>query len=84
MLDFFLTIIDDFSRATWIYLMAVKSETSHILQSFVAMVHTQCNSQIKTIVSGVGDINEHFKIQVVLTDNGSEFLSKTMQHFFFI
>ena len=62
--------------------MAVKSETSHILQSFFAMVHNKFNSQIKTIVSGVGDINEHFKIQVVRTDNGTEFLSKNMQHFF--
>ena len=81
---FFLTIVDDFSHATWIYLMAIKSETSHILQSFFAMVHTQFNSQIKTIVSGVGDINEHFKIQVVQTNNGTEFLSKKHAAFFFI
>ena len=64
--------------------MAVKSETSHILQSFFAMVHTQFNSQIKTIVSGVGDINEHFKIQVVRIDNDTEFLSKKHAVFFFI
>lgn len=54
---YFLTIVDDFSRATWVYLMHSTSQTSDIIPSFVAMVHTQINLNVKTI----------------RTDNGVEF-----------
>jgi hypothetical protein len=63
---YFLTIVDDFSRCTWVYLMHVKSETKTILQSFFSMVKTQFNSCI----------------QQVRSDNGSEFLSNDMQKYF--
>ncbi|KAL0446094.1 UNVERIFIED_CONTAM: Retrovirus-related Pol polyprotein from transposon RE1 [Sesamum latifolium] len=52
-----LTIVDDHSRVTWTYLMKHKSQTLHILGSFIFKVATQFNS----------------KIEVVRTDNGSEF-----------
>jgi hypothetical protein len=37
---FFLTIVDDFSRFTWVYLMHHKSQTKSIIQSFSTYVTT--------------------------------------------
>lgn len=80
---FFLTIVDDYSRATWIYLMHVKFETAKILQSFFPLVHNQFHSKISSLISGIGGMDEHFNdIQVFRSDNGTEFLSHTMQQFF--
>lgn len=55
---YFLTIIDDHTRHTWIFLMTAKSETRSLLQNFVIFVKTQFNKSVKSIRS----------------DNGSEFL----------
>ena len=69
---YFLTIVDDFSRCTWIYLMKTKSETQVLLPQFYAFVKTQFNRKIKCI----------------RTDNGIEFLlrdffkSKGIMHHF--
>jgi hypothetical protein len=57
---YFLTIVDDRSRFTWLYFMKLKSEVSMHIQSFHAMVKTQFNTNIKCIRS----------------DNGPEFLLK--------
>ena len=35
---YFLTIVDDFSRATWVHLMSTKSNAFPLLQQFVAFV----------------------------------------------
>ncbi|KAL5788090.1 hypothetical protein ACOSP7_005039 [Xanthoceras sorbifolium] len=37
---FFLTIVDDFIRCTWILFMQHKSETQNILNSFINFAHT--------------------------------------------
>jgi hypothetical protein len=55
---YFLTIVDDKSRFTWIFFMKLKSETSHLIKSFVSLIQTQFNTTIKCIRS----------------DNGTEFL----------
>jgi hypothetical protein len=54
---YFLTIVDDFSRCTWVYLMHKKSDTHSFISHFYNMVSTQFNTKIKT----------------VRTDNGPEF-----------
>ena len=46
---YFLTIVDDFSRCTWIFLMKHKSETQSFLKSFFALVANQYNTQIKRV-----------------------------------
>jgi Reverse transcriptase (RNA-dependent DNA polymerase)/gag-polypeptide of LTR copia-type/Integrase core domain/GAG-pre-integrase domain/Retrotransposon gag protein len=63
---YFLTIVDDHSRATWVYLMKFKSDAYTYLVSFCAMVRTQFSCNVKQI----------------RTDNGTEFLSKSMQNYF--
>lgn len=61
--------------------MCFKSDTMYHLKSFFAMVKTQYHSKIQHIFSGDGD--EYFpEIQQVRSDNGAEFLSNEMQHFF--
>eukprot|EP00268_Persea_americana_P016234 TRINITY_DN17686_c0_g2_i1.p1 TRINITY_DN17686_c0_g2~~TRINITY_DN17686_c0_g2_i1.p1 ORF type:complete len:177 (-),score=16.56 TRINITY_DN17686_c0_g2_i1:466-996(-) len=56
---YFLTIVDDYSRCTWIYLMRHKSETQSLLESSFAMVKTRFDCSV----------------QQIRTDNGLEFMS---------
>ena len=51
---FFLTIVDDSTRRTWVYLLKHKSKTQVYLPQFASMVSTQCNCKIKTIRSDNG------------------------------
>ena len=46
---YFLTIVDDFSRCTWIYLLKSKSETQVLLPQFYVFVETQFIERIKCI-----------------------------------
>jgi gag-pre-integrase-like protein/integrase-like protein len=48
---FFLTIVDDFTRCTWLYLMRCKSQYSTFIQQFHAYVTTQFNAPIQIIRS---------------------------------
>nr|GEW97177.1 cysteine-rich RLK (receptor-like protein kinase) 8 [Tanacetum cinerariifolium] len=48
---YFLTIVDDFSRATWTYLMVNKSDAFAILKTFLKFVETQFNAKVKCIRS---------------------------------
>ena len=41
MLTIFLTIMDDASRAIWVYLMCEKGEASKLIRNFVIMACTQ-------------------------------------------
>ena len=56
---YFLTIVDDFSRHTWVFLMRHKYETQGILRNFFAQVKTQVNTYVKCLRA----------------DNGREFTS---------
>ncbi|XP_010419216.1 PREDICTED: uncharacterized protein LOC104704906 [Camelina sativa] len=50
-LKYFLTIVDDHSRATWVYLLRNKSEAITVLPGFVSMVETQFDTKIKAVRS---------------------------------
>jgi hypothetical protein len=54
---YILTIVDGYTRCTWVYLMNHKSDTRSILQSFIQLIETQFSATVKHIRS----------------DNGSEF-----------
>ena len=55
---YFLTIVDDYLRFTWIYLMHTKAETCQTVMNFYTYIETQFNRKVKAIKS----------------DNGPEFL----------
>lgn len=55
----FLTIVDDFSRRTWVFLLKLKSDAIVAIQQFISYVQTQFQKCIKTIRS----------------DNGAEFIN---------
>lgn len=48
---YFLTIVDDFSRATWTHLLGPKSNAFCIIKSFLSMVKTQFGVTFQTIRS---------------------------------
>jgi hypothetical protein len=55
---YFLTIVDDHSHFTWVFLMKQKSQTRSLLQFFINLVETQFPHKVKCL----------------RTDNGLEFL----------
>ena len=57
---YFLTIVDDATRSTWVYLMKSKLDTRPLLISFCKMISTQFHTNVKAI----------------RTDNAQEFLLK--------
>jgi len=63
---YFLTIVDDFTRFTWVFLLALKSDCYNMFVKFYHMIHTQIALKVKTVRS----------------DNGGEFLSTNLQSFF--
>ena len=44
---YFLTLVDDATRSTWVYLMKCKSDTRPLLVSFYNMICTQFHTKIK-------------------------------------
>ena len=59
------TIVDDYSRATWTYLMKTKHQTLLMFIHFCNMIQNQFDKRIKTI----------------RTDNGSEFINHEFQNY---
>jgi len=62
---YFLSIVDDASRAIWVCLMEDRTEVSKSLKEFIVMVQTQFNNKVK----------------VFRSDNGSKFTSGPMKEF---
>ncbi|MFS8004213.1 putative RNA-directed DNA polymerase [Helianthus anomalus] len=64
--NYFLTIVDDFSRAVWVFLIKHKSDASKCLVNFCKMVEVQFEKYVKR----------------VRCDNGGEFTSNEMINFY--
>ena len=67
-----LTIVDDFSRATWVFLMKYKLETRTYLLQFFNWVHTQFNTHIKVIRTDNGLEFSHGDLLTYYLDHGME------------
>ncbi|GKC86000.1 retrovirus-related pol polyprotein from transposon TNT 1-94 [Tanacetum coccineum] len=61
-----LVVINDFSRFTWVFVLATKDEISGILKSFI---------------TGIENLVDH-KVKVIRCDNGSEFKNREMNQFY--
>ena len=51
---YYITIVDDFTRHTWIFFLKHKSKAANCLISFITMVETQFSTKIKSIRSDNG------------------------------
>ncbi|KZV21171.1 hypothetical protein F511_24735 [Dorcoceras hygrometricum] len=63
---YFLTIVDDFSRCTWVFLMHLKSDVLTVIKNFLTFVTTQFNT----------------KVQTIRTDNALDFLNSECNNLF--
>lgn len=63
---YFLTIVDDFSRVTWIFHLKLKGDVINVLKYFLKQIQTQFIGLVQTVRS----------------DNGGEFVSSEMQDLF--
>jgi transposase InsO family protein len=66
---YFLTIVDDCTRFTWVHLMNNKAQTRSFLRSFFHLVTTQFQHKIKCIRSDNGvefQMTEFFQSQGVI------------------
>ena len=48
---YFFTIVDDFSRATWLYMLKQKSDVITVFPNFLRMVETQYNTKVCSVRS---------------------------------
>jgi hypothetical protein len=51
---YYLVLVDDFTKFTWVYLLKHKSDTFTIFSQFRAMVETQVSLPIKTLRIDLG------------------------------
>ncbi|CAL1391749.1 unnamed protein product [Linum trigynum] len=63
---YFLTMVDDYSRGTWVYLMKFKSDTERYLRSFFALVRTQYGKKVRRLKA----------------DNGPEFQTASLRNYY--
>ncbi|XP_055807046.1 uncharacterized protein LOC129875845 [Solanum dulcamara] len=66
----FLTIVDDHSRMTWIYLLKLKSDVVVVLRNFIQLIQTQFNKTIKVFRSDNGSEFVNSECMQLLLDNG--------------
>lgn len=62
---YFLTLVDDYSKMIWTFLMKLKSDIVIVLKLFFRMVHTQFGKTVK----------------ILRTDNGVEFFSHEYRNY---
>lgn len=63
---YFLTIVDDYSRSVWTFLMQNKTQAIKLIVNFIKYVSNQFDTRIK----------------IIRTDNGSEFVGLECQEIF--
>ncbi|KAM3016365.1 hypothetical protein FF2_000396 [Malus domestica] len=63
---YYLILVDDFTKYSWLYPLYLKSDVASILQTFIL--------KVKTLFAS--------KVQCLRSDSGGEFLNKTLQSFF--
>ena len=62
----FLTIVEEYSKCTWVYLLNNKGQVSSVIEQFLQLIHTQFKTSVKCVRS----------------DNGTEFTNQTLQQLF--
>nr|GEV13482.1 retrovirus-related Pol polyprotein from transposon TNT 1-94 [Tanacetum cinerariifolium] len=60
-----LVVTDDYSRFTWVFFLATKDETSHILKTFITGLENQLS----------------LKVKIIISDNRTEFKNNNLNQF---
>nr|GEV11210.1 hypothetical protein [Tanacetum cinerariifolium] len=63
---YYLVVIDDFSRFSWLFFLATKDETSKVHKPFITAIENQINKKVK----------------VIRCDNGTEFKNRDLDEFY--
>ncbi|KAJ4700914.1 Retrovirus-related Pol polyprotein from transposon TNT 1-94 [Melia azedarach] len=66
----FITLIDDHTRISWVYLMKDKTEVRNIFKSFHSMIQTQFKTQIQILRSDNGTKYINSILGAYLSENG--------------
>ncbi|GJR50426.1 ribonuclease H-like domain-containing protein [Tanacetum coccineum] len=67
---YFLTVVDDYSKAVWVYLIKTKDEVFDIFMSFINFMKNQFDVKIKTVRSDNGIEFVNSKMSKVFSDLG--------------
>ncbi|XP_075098537.1 uncharacterized protein LOC142175517 [Nicotiana tabacum] len=68
---YFLTVVDDFTRLTWLFLLKLKSDVCVVLTQFVVFVQTQFNKVLKAVRSENGPEFINFVCHALFQKYGS-------------
>lgn len=67
---YFLTIVDDFSHAVWVYLLLDKKKVERVVKEFCALVERQFQKQVRVVHSDNGTaflcLKSYFSAQGIL------------------
>lgn len=63
--NYFLTVVDDFSKASWVFLFSSKTQVPSFIKNFTVYVKNQLSKSVKVIQS----------------DNGTEFTNNDVQNY---
>ena len=63
--SYYLVVIDDYSRFTWVFLLSNKNGITDLIKKFIVMIENQMNEKVKAL----------------RTDNGTKFKNAILDHF---
>lgn len=73
--NYFLTMVDEFSKATWVLLFVHKNQVGNLIKNFLSYVSNHFHTSVKTLRSDNGtefinhDLQEHLKNSWYITSN---------------
>ncbi|KAI0501901.1 hypothetical protein KFK09_016846 [Dendrobium nobile] len=67
---YYLLIIDDYSRYSWIFPLLFKSDVMHTFINFIKLIENQTNHKVKTIRTDGGGEYMHHQLQQYFTSKG--------------
>ncbi|KAK1421896.1 hypothetical protein QVD17_24616 [Tagetes erecta] len=68
--SYYLVIIDDFTRFSWVYFLHAKSETTELLKEFIIKVENQLDSKVKILRSDNGTEFKNVNVDSLCAEKG--------------